>query len=36
VRREKSKKLAELEGKAEISFPVSEFMKGRKGDVFHR
>ena len=36
VRREKSKKLVELEGKVELSFSLPEFLKRRKGDVPHR
>lgn len=36
VRREKSKKLADLEGKVELSFSLPEFLKRRKGDVPHR
>ena len=36
VRREKSKILIELEGKVELSFSLYEFLKRRKGDVFHR
>ncbi|GEM_PF-397921 len=35
VKREKSKILIELEGKVELSFSLSEFLKRRKGDV-HR
>ena len=31
VRREKSKKLVELEGKVELSFSLPEFLKRRKG-----
>ncbi|MGR3310494.1 MAG: type II toxin-antitoxin system VapB family antitoxin, partial [Candidatus Brocadiales bacterium] len=30
VRREKSKKLIELEGKIELSFSLSEFLKSRR------
>lgn len=33
VRRKKSKKLIELEGKIELSFSLSEFLKRRKSDV---
>ncbi len=36
VRREKSKKLIELEGKIELSFSLSEFLKRRKSDVPYR
>lgn len=32
VRRKKSKKLIELEGKVELSFSLPEFLKRRKGD----
>jgi Arc/MetJ family transcription regulator len=36
VRREKSKKLIELEGKVELTFSLSELLKRRKSDVPHR
>ena len=36
VRREKSKKLVELEDKVELSFSLPEFLKRRKGVVPHR
>ena len=36
VRREKSKRLVEHEGKVDLSFSLPEFLKRRKGDVPHR
>lgn len=36
VRRKKSKKLIELEGKIELAFTLDEFLKRRKKDVPHR
>jgi Arc/MetJ family transcription regulator len=36
VRRKKVKKLIELEGKVELSFSLSEFLKRRKRDVLYR
>ena len=36
VRRKKSKRLVELEGKVELSFSLPEFLKRRKGDVPYR
>mgnify|MGYP001562459513 FL=1 len=36
VRRKKSKRLVELEGKVELSFSLPEFLKRMKGDVPHR
>ena len=36
VKRKKSKKLIELEGKIELSFTLSEFLKRRKRDVLNR
>ena len=36
VRRKKAEKLIELEGKIELSFTLSEFLKRRKKDVLYR
>lgn len=36
ARKEKSKKLIELEGKVELTFSLSELLKRRKSDVPHR
>jgi Arc/MetJ family transcription regulator len=36
VRRKKAEKLVELEGKIELSFTLSEFLKRRKKDVLYR
>lgn len=36
VKRRKLKKLIELEGKIELSFTLSEFLKRRKRDVLYR
>jgi Arc/MetJ family transcription regulator len=36
VRRKKAEKLIELEGKIDLSFTLSEFLKRRKKDVLYR
>ncbi len=36
VRRRRSKRLIDLEGKVELSFTLQEFLKRRKGDVPYR
>ena len=36
VRRKKSKKIIELEGKIELSFTLDEFLKIREKDVLNR
>lgn len=36
VRRKKTEKLIDLEGKIELSFTLSEFLKRRKKDVLYR
>jgi Arc/MetJ family transcription regulator len=36
VRRKKAEKLIDLEGKIELSFTLSEFLKRRKKDVLYR
>ncbi len=36
VKRKKAEKLIELEGKIELSFTLSEFLRRRKKDVLYR